>query len=133
MLKYLLTFLCIFLASTGCLRAGDTFVDYQNFNHGYCPNCHCSPCQCAGLEEGVAAEAVAEDGEGGVLVAEPAPAAVTAEEAEEEEAATAACEPAVVCATNCGISLWWIGLILAGLATAGAIIVSSNNGHLQRR
>ncbi len=113
-MKTVLTFLCILITASAIpLRAAsDTFVDYQNYNHGYCPTCNCYPCRCAELF-GDAEEEDPEEEE---------------DDAPGESNGVDPCEPAPVCACNCGISLWAIGLVIGGLATAGVIIVSSNNG-----
>lgn len=118
-MKGLISFLCIFLAAVAPLRgASDTFIDYQNYNHGYCPDCNCYPCRCAeNLDEALPI---------------PPPDAAPPIPPPPCAAKPDACNPAPVCGTNCGISLWWVGLIIAGVAAAGAVIVSSNNGHVQR-
>jgi len=82
-----------FFADTGKL------YDYQNYNHGYCPECSCYPCEC---------ECQPEDA--------PCPCPPS-------------CDPcASVCGTDCGISMCALGIGLAALAVAGVIIVSSGNG-----
>lgn len=104
------TLFCALLTlSLSPLRASDTFVDYQNFNHGYCPDCNCYPCRC-GEENFLDAEDPCDD--------EPC------DECEKPDP----CNPACVCGTNCGISLWVVGLVIAGVATAGALIIGSSNG-----
>lgn len=146
-MRTFMTFICILLTATfSSLKASDTFMDYQNYDHGYCPDCNCYPCRCnaaaaaeeagaAGLPPPPCAACGAAIPPGAPLPPFPNPEAAAA------AAATAAsnapppckkpdpCDPAPVCATNCGISLCWIGLGIAVVATAAAIIVSSNNGR----
>src|SRR5262245_9607833 len=134
-MKVIVSLLCIVL--TACfapLRASDTFTDYQNYNHGYCPDCNCHPCKCNSQAETVGAPACASVAAPPACApatpapcapVTPAPCAPCKAPCEKPEP----CAPAPVCATNCGISLCWIGLGLAVVATAAAIIVSSNNGR----
>jgi hypothetical protein len=145
-MRKVLSLLCILLTAifSPLHAASDTFMDYQNYTHGYCPECNCYPCQC----NAKAAEEVGEEpgalppppcGPCGAAVPSaafgvlppppPAVAAAAAEEAAEECEKPNPCDPAPVCATNCGISLCWIGLGIAVVATAAAIIVSTNNGR----
>lgn len=149
-MKTLITCLCILLVgSFAPLTASSTFVDYQNYNHGYCPKCNCFPCRCNAAQAEVMG---AEVGVEGPPPPPPPPCATCAEPPPPEPPCDAPdapcdapcdapdapcdapcdkpepCDPAPVCATNCGINLCWIGLGIAVIATAGAIIVSTNNG-----
>jgi hypothetical protein len=127
-MKTFISFICIFLLALALpLEAvSNTFIDYQNYNHGYCPECNCYPCRCPTPPPNTAEKqpcATCPNGE------EPTPDAVpgnppTCNPCPKPDP----CDPAPVCGTNCGISLWWVGLIIGGLAAAGAIIISSNNG-----
>jgi hypothetical protein len=138
-MQKLMTLICILLtAAFSPLKAGDTFIDYQNYDHGYCPECNCYPCQCNAMAEELGEEegalppppcgpcgaAVPASAAFGTLPPPPPAAAAACEECEKPDP----CDPAPVCATNCGISLCWIGLGIAVIATGAALIVSSNNG-----
>jgi hypothetical protein len=119
-MRAFISILCALLMAASPLKgASDTFVDYQNFNHGYCPDCNCYPCRCAEL---------------GITPATAAtPAAAATPPAAPEPVKPDACnQPKPICPENCGIRLWIVGLVLAGTATAGAILVSSNNGRRPR-
>ncbi len=131
--------------------ASDTFVDYQNYNHGYCPECGSFPCRCG---ERAAGNNLAPEeapvpppppaGPGFSYGGPPAPApngrvpppppGVAAKTPPPPAPPTPACKkpepcaPAAVCATNCGVRLIWVGLGIVVLATGAAIIISSNNG-----
>ena len=84
--------------------AGSDVQSYQNFNHGYCPSCDCTPC-CG-----------------------------TCNSSEDEGAYCAPCgdlcEPpcAPICGTQCGISICAIGIAVAAVVAAAAIIIASGNG-----
>ncbi len=36
----------ILIFGTPLSAADNTFLDYQNYNHGYCSTCNCEPCAC---------------------------------------------------------------------------------------
>lgn len=36
----------LFAFVTSISAANSTFIDYQNYNHGYCPSCNYEPCVC---------------------------------------------------------------------------------------
>ncbi len=106
MKRLIALFTVLFFACSSPLTASsNTFLDYQNYNHGYCPDCNCSPCKCGACESS--------DPAAPSTCAKPNPCA----------------PPATTCATECGISLWCIGIGLAALITAAVLIVGSNNGH----
>lgn len=116
--------LSLFLTFTFPLSAvSNTFIDYQNYNHGYCPECQCYPCKC---------EVHNPDGSNPC----PCPAHGSnphpCPENHGKQVNTCVppdpCCPAPVCGGACGLSICVIGLGIAVLAAAGAIIVSSNNG-----
>jgi hypothetical protein len=140
-----MTIICIILTATfnsfHC-SAGDTFMDYQNYDHGYCPECNCYPCRCNATEEELGIEtelpappcapcgaAVVPPGALPLPVPAPPPAAAVAAKKCPTCKKPDPCDPAPVCATNCGVSLCWIGIGIAVVATAAAIIVSTNNGR----
>ncbi len=121
-MKGLISLICIFLAAAAPLKAAsDTFIDYQNYNHGYCPDCNCYPCRCAENVDAPVPPPPPPPPPGAAAAVPPPPASPCGPKPD-------ACTPATICATNCGISLWIVGLVIAGVATAGALIVSSNNG-----
>lgn len=99
--------------------ASNTFIDYQNYNHGYCPDCNCYPCKCGGG---------AQDSPPYPVQDAPPPACAPCGNAPCKKPDP--CAPAPVCGTNCGISLCYVGLAIAGVAAAAAIIVTSNNGSV---
>lgn len=106
----LLIFLTIFAPSA---KAEDsTFLDYQNYNHGYCPTCNCQPCRC---------EAPPPEEPETYACAPTTPAC-----------APAPCDPAApcapVCGTECGISLCAIAVGVVALAVAAVIIATSGSG-----
>lgn len=84
--------------STSLSAADNTFIDYQNYNHGYCSSCNCAPCAC-----------------------EPAPAPC-----QQPCGPCDPCAP--VCGTECGVSICAIGVGVAAVAAAAAIIIASGDG-----
>ncbi|NGX60729.1 MAG: hypothetical protein K940chlam9_00197 [Chlamydiae bacterium] len=110
-MKKTLSLLCILLTAFALpLRASsNTFQDYQNYNHGYCPSCNCSPCGC---------------GADGACPEEPYPTPC------EEEEPCGPCDPCgPVCGAECGISLCAIGVGAAAIVIAGVIILTSGDGE----
>lgn len=87
--------------------------DYQNYNHGYYPECDCcgcNPCCCG--------ETVAESAPDQLPPPTPAPCSKPCE---------SPCA-ASVCGTGCGISMYALGIGIAALCAAAVIIISSGNG-----
>lgn len=131
-MKSTLIFLCLMLVCSYSLRASNTFIDYQNYNHGYCPECNCYPCRCDGTcpptEDNPNPCPSCPSGKCSAGELPPPPVG----DGEKKECNVCKqpnpCDPAPVCGTNCGISLCWVGLAIAGVAAAAAIIVTSNNG-----
>lgn len=123
------------------LRAQNIF-EYQNYNHGYCPECHCSPCRC-GLNGGqgpallpppppTAAYAAPGPGcPGGGCPPEPRCEAVPQPQQPIPPAVAQPCQKpcAPVCGTTCGVSITTLGVVIAAIATAAVIIVTSGNGR----
>lgn len=101
------------------VSASDVFVDYQNYNHDYCPTCDCNPCRCNyGPVSTPCQPNVCEPS-----VCDPCDANVC------EPSVCEPCNPcAPVCGSECGISVCAIGVAIAALATAAVLIVSSGNG-----
>lgn len=99
-MKAALSLLCAFLCFSMTLFSVDsTFLDYQNYNHGYCPECNCYPCRC--------------DGPGGC---EPCNTCAVPDP----------CNPAPVCGTQCGLSVCAVALAIIIVAGVAAIIISSS-------
>lgn len=111
---FILLVAMVFSCFTNCAEAGsDTFLDYQNYNHGYCPTCNCLPCKCEvpPLDPPPAAAPV------------PAPCAVP------QSPPPAPCDPcAPVCGAECGISLCALGVAAVAVAAAIVIIVTAGSG-----
>ena len=105
-----IAFLIFLIAFSSLLSAAsNTFMDYQNYNHGYCPDCNCYPCKCnagGACPHGVSGEGSCN------LCPKPDPC----------------CPPATSCGTQCGVSVCAIGATIAIVAGVAAIIVSSGNG-----
>jgi len=101
MQKVTALFSILLLACTSIVRADDdTFIDYQNYNHGYCSTCSNAPCGCG--------EPCSDEG---------CPPVVNP------------CDPcAPVCGTECGISVCAIAVAIAAVAAAAAIVISSGDG-----
>jgi len=88
--------------------------DYQNYNHGYypeCDRCGCNPCCCGETS-------VAESAPDQLPPPTPPPCSTPCE---------APCA-AATCGTGCGMSMCALGIAIAALCAAAAIIVSSGNG-----
>lgn len=104
--------LSIFVSSL--TAASSTFVDYQNFNHGYCSQCNCYPCQCEipPMDPPPAAAPV------------PAPCCTVP-----PSPPPAACDPcAPVCGAECGVSFCAIAVAAVAIGVAVFIVVASGNG-----
>lgn len=113
-MRTVLLILCALLGISSSLKASSsTFLDYQNYNHGYCPECNCYPCRCAQA-----------NGDPDLEVPPQAPESPCNTCAKPDP-----CDPAPVCATQCGVSLCCIGGVIALVAAAGAILIGINNGH----
>lgn len=156
-MKQLCVFFCTILVLFSFpqhVRAGqgtNTYFDYQNYNHGYCPACSCCPCRCSGPvpqpcgPAGCAPPCApcnpppcapcgqgynynAPSGQAPCAPCGPAPCAAPVPCAPPCQPAPcrAPCKPG--CGTDCGISIIAIGVAAAALITAGVLIVSSGNG-----
>ncbi|MCC5832475.1 MAG: hypothetical protein JJU12_05460 [Chlamydiales bacterium] len=98
----------IMMACATTLSGADSpYMNYQNYNHGYCPGCNCAPCGC------------------------PQPAAPPPSAASNPPSPPPPCNPcdpcAPVCGAECGISLCAIGVGIAALAIAAGIIAASGS------
>lgn len=107
--------LVIFASSSTLSAASNTFLDYQNYNHGYCPDCNCAPCNCG-------QPPACED-----------PGAPQCEAPCNPCAAGAPCAPpcdpcAPVCGAECGISWCAIAVGVAALVAAAVIILTAGHG-----
>ncbi|MCC5832476.1 MAG: hypothetical protein JJU12_05465 [Chlamydiales bacterium] len=107
-MRTFIVFASFLLAFSSTLTAAsNTFMDYQNYNHGYCPDCNCFPCKCPG---GVPPSQNPGNPQG--TCPKPNPC----------------CPPATTACTQCGLNIVYIGLGIAVLATAATIIIGSGNG-----
>ncbi|MCH9635311.1 MAG: hypothetical protein S4CHLAM81_05250 [Chlamydiales bacterium] len=108
--------------------ADNTFLDSQNYNHGYCPDCNTSPCDCPAVpykscpqKEGTCPDAPVYN-----------PDVKACYPDDENSACTEQCPPCDPCAPiarkHSGISICAVGLVLVALAAGAAVIVTSNNG-----
>lgn len=96
----------LIVCGTSLTAADSTFLDYQNYNHGYCPECSCYPCRCD----------------------VPCPEEAPCDPCPVPNPCNP-CDPcAPVCGTECGVSICAIGIGLAAVAAAAAIIIASGNG-----
>lgn len=103
-MKQVIAILSLIVMATGTTlsAASNTFLDYQNYNHGYCPTCNCEPCTCGSPQP------------------PPPPCPEPG----------GPCDPcAPVCGTECGVSICAIGVGVAAVAAAAAIIVTSSSGN----
>lgn len=128
-MKKVIALLCILSTGFTTMLSGasDTFMDYQNYNHGYCPDCNYYPCRC---DTGYCPDA------------NPCPTCPHAEGEyqppypQQPDACPATCNTcddvcdpcAPVCRNSCGISICAIAIAIAAVAAAAAIIVGSSNG-----
>lgn len=126
LLKHLLAVLIVF--SFTCHAADSTFMDYQNFNHGYCPECTCYPCKCDGAPPPGPPLPPAQPAPG-VVPLQPGSGMATNAPPVNTCPKPDPCNPAPVCGAQCGIPIWVLGGVIATVATAAAIIIGSNNGH----
>lgn len=128
-MKRLFAILMILVLPLNLLGVDDTFFDYQNYNHGYCPSCNYCPCQCDG---GTCSDSCTPPPypkepatcPPGAPCTSATPATPCA-----PEPCQSPCDPcAPVCGTGCGISVCAIVVAIAALAAAAAIIIGSSNG-----
>lgn len=166
----------LFSISTHSLltAASNTFLDYQNYNHGYCPDCQCTPCTCKSgtgscptcpnqpcsscngkgvcpnCQGGGACPTchaqksssctscqgkgacVTCQGKGSCPSCSGVPPPPGAPPPGKPCPTPNPCTPATTAATQCGLSLWWIGIGIAALVVAAKFIVSSHNGHVKK-
>lgn len=104
-----------FMLAQSAFAADDTFIDYQNYNHGYCPSCSYCPCKC--------------DAQSGCEGQAPcnAPAAACAAPCEQKECSP--CDPQPRdCGYKCGVPVCAIVVAIGALAAAAAILLSTNAG-----
>lgn len=105
------------------VAANDTFFDYQNYNHGYCPDCNYYPCRC---DTGYTPCPTCPNS-----TVPPAPYPQDPDACPNGACGTCndVCDPgAPVCKSTCGISICAIAVAIAAVAAAAAIIVGSSNG-----
>jgi hypothetical protein len=152
-MKKVIACLCIFglFCSQNLRAANDTFFDYQNYNHGYCPECNFYPCRCdTGYNPGASTcptcpnnnpnntnppypqdPAPCPGGQcqapagcaPGVCPGTEAPAANSCSTCKND------CDPsAPICKPSGGVSICAIAIAIAAVAAAAAIIVGSSNG-----
>ncbi len=118
------------LWSPKLLAANDTFFDYQNYNHGYCPTCNYYPCRC---EAGGAPSSCPTCPNQHVPPAPypQDPSSCPNGSCAPESCATCnqSCDPeAPTCSKPCGVSICAIAVAIIAIAAAAAIIVGSSNG-----
>lgn len=127
---------CVFLSSSLLVGSSNTFLDYQNYDHGYCPDCNCAKCKCGGgdkspsCSEGEDGEPSSCQGCGG----NPGSCKKCSQGAKEGSPSCKTPDPCDPPATSdsaqCGISIWCLGIGVAAIAAAAVVIVSSNNGSV---
>jgi hypothetical protein len=137
-MKRLMNLCCIVLTLTAAKLfavQSNTFIDYQNFNRGYCPTCNCYPCQCGAHDHANTIDELNVGEEDEFL-----PSNLPEEEAWKAALFEASrpsaicnppnqckpdpCLPAPICACECGLSVVSIALAVAIVAATGALIVS---------
>ncbi|MCH9608948.1 MAG: hypothetical protein S4CHLAM45_03110 [Chlamydiales bacterium] len=131
---FVLTILFCFCFSPYGFCVDDTFFDYQNYNHGYCPDCNYCPCRCdvESCPSGNPSCPPQKENYTPPYPKEPTPCPPTESNAAPcapTPCATTTCDPcAPVCGAECGISVCAITVAIAAVAAAAAIIVASSNG-----
>lgn len=146
-MKKVMSFFCIFLtaffslfrsapcfAST-CSRAQSNMQSYQNYNHGYiptCENCGQSPCECNPCAAANSCPPCGTVPPSGATPCNAAPCNNCNGNGCNSCNGNGSCDPcdpcAAVCGTQCGISIVAIGVALAAVIAAAAIIIASGNG-----
>ncbi|MFZ0566052.1 MAG: hypothetical protein WAM28_07700 [Chlamydiales bacterium] len=104
--------------------ADSTFIDYQNYNHGYCPECSCYPCRC---DVPYYAEPVPVS----PAYAPPPPplGSPPPDPCPVPDPCDSACDPcAPTCGTECGLTICTVGVVIVALAATAAIVISSGEG-----
>ncbi len=139
-MKKIFTASVLFLMTVTSIARGvdSTFTDYQNYNHGYCPECSCYPCRCAPSPNGSCETGTCPDD-----YYDP-----NTEYYDDPNASCDSVEPCDPCNEVCvgqpcydpadpnapgqgttyGISVTAIGVAVAAVAAAAAIILSAGNG-----
>lgn len=122
--------LLIFAGSSTLSAANNTFLDYQNYNHGYCPDCNCAPCSCT--EQPAACEQPCNPCAPAAPSPSPcvaAPSAAPCNPCAPAAPCAAPCDPcAPVCGAECGISWCAIAVGVAALVAAAVIIFTAGHG-----
>lgn len=143
-MKKIIAILCMFLALFAGMSRGShllaqcsgDILDYQNYNHGYCPTCDgpLGSCNCGTPTPPpppVNPPPAYPSYYYNPVPPAPVPACATGTcgGAPIEEVDDAPCAPcAGASGVNCGISICALGILLIALAAGAAIIVSSGNG-----
>ena|GEM_PF-2207948 len=122
------------------VRAADnTFLDYQNYNHGYCPQCNGYPCSCPSKPYQSCPQDVEDCPDAPVYNDNIQPCykgqdcGLCEDPVEETELCADECPPpcdpcAPVCGTTSGFSIAAVGLALIAIGAGAVVIVTSNNG-----
>lgn len=122
-----------FFCSQSLHAADDTFFDYQNYNHGYCPDCSYCPCRC---QTGACNSNSCESAPPYPKTPPPCPPGTPCQAVAPCPSPCQApcqtpcnpCDPAApVCGSPCGISICAILVAIAAVVGAGAIIVASSS------
>lgn len=122
----------LFPLTPSLFAANDTFIDYQNFNHGYCPTCYCYPCTCAvPPDRALQPQIPPPPGEelppimssppppGGAPPCGTTPCATTC----------APCDPcAPIVGLKCGVSFCAVGVAIVAIVGAAAIVIATSHG-----
>ncbi len=125
-------FVLLIAAGSQLSAASNTFLDYQNYNHGYCPDCNCCPCKCAG---------------GGCYAPQPPPPPPSPNQPPPPppppgdpqdpinpqgacKKPEPCCPPATSTCTECGLNIVYVGLGIAAVVTAATILIGMDNGSV---
>ena len=136
-MKKVVAVLSAFLVVFGTLSgSSSTFMDYQNYNHGYCPSCNCYPCDC---NRNLNSESNYPIGPTDGLPSDPPPCPAPPSQPVPPPCSAPSCQAprappcdpcdpcAPMCGTECGVSVCAIAVAVAAIVAAAAIILASSS------
>lgn len=125
----------LFPLTPSLFAANDTFIDYQNFNHGYCPTCNCYPCTCAVPPDRALQPQIPPPPPGEVPPIVPPPPPPPGPDgpppcgAAPCASACAPCDPcAPIVGLKCGVSFCAVGVAIVAVVAAAAIVIATSGG-----
>lgn len=142
---FFIVFFMLGFVTTNVLATNNTFLDYQNYNHGYCPDCNSCPCNCPAqpyqscpLPQDNCPNAQPYNQNIQPCYPNSTPSCPSCPNHQSQACPQSPCQVscplppcdpgAPIAGTNTGVSICAIGISLLAVGAAAALIVTSNNG-----